>query len=111
MKMKDWDTASFDNFQDVIEYFELEENFEKVFGKLVDQFSLKTDDKYEENKLINYCLNWVESPVNILWFSGFNEETKKFDVSKLEAIPKNIDDAKLMMAYLEKYINENNDLI
>jgi hypothetical protein len=104
MKMKDWDTASFNNFRDIIKYFELEENFEKVFGKDINSYNPKSGDRYEENNLINFCLNWIECPSNTIFFSGFNEETGQFDVNKLDMVPKNISDAKSMIAILEKYI-------
>ena len=104
MKMKDWDTAGFNNFKDIIKYFELEENFEKIFGKDVDSFNPKTDDKYEENNLINFCLNWIEISPNIIFFSGYNESTGQFDVNKLEIVPKSIQDAISMVDLLDKYI-------
>ncbi|OHD16022.1 MAG: hypothetical protein A2086_04880 [Spirochaetes bacterium GWD1_27_9] len=107
MKMSDWDTASFDNFKNIIVYFKLEEIFKKVFEKDLDSFKLKDEmNKYDENNLINFCLNWLNTPPNIIWFSGYNEETNLFDVNKIEIEPKDITDAKEMIKYLQEYTSK-----
>jgi hypothetical protein len=107
MKMADWDTASFNNFKEVIKYFKLEENFITHFNVEVEAFVINEEDKYEENKLINHCLNWIEDEPFVIWFSGYNEETREFDVSKMFIDPKNVDDAKKMVEYLNVWIYKN----
>jgi len=107
MKMSDWDTACFNNYKDVLKYFNLEEKFTFHFGKQPEHFEFDSKDKYEENKLINSCLNWIDEEPHVVWFSGYNEETGQFDVSKMNTEPKNVDDAKKMIEYLNIWIYKN----
>ena len=103
MKMKDWDTASFDNYKEAIKYFNLEEAFVRIFNMDIDSHQIGENDKYLENSIINHCLSMMKTPSNVMWFSGYNEELNSFDISKMEIIPKDREDADLMMEFLKTF--------
>jgi len=107
MKMVDWDTACFSNFKDVVKHFHLEDEFKNYFGTDVDSFCSDSENKYEENKIINHCLSWIEGEPSSIWFSGYNEDTGLFDINRMVVEPKNVDDAKKLVDFLNVWIYKN----
>ena len=53
MKILDYDSASFENYIEVAEYFNISEKFEEYYKCKIAEYTIFLDDFYAENKVIN----------------------------------------------------------
>ena len=103
MKILDYDSARFENYIEVAEYFNISEKFEEYYKCKIAEYTIFLDDFYAENKVINEMLSWIECSPGIIYVSAYIEKERNFEISKISFEPLNKEEAEKIIGWLKKF--------